>query len=209
MNIIVSNRPFKNRVASTQDELSEYLKTHKVTRIYFPFWSWKVPNELLLKCECIGFHSAPLPYGRGGSPIQNMIRLGYKTTQVCMFYMTKNFDGGRVIARREVGLDGTLNEIVERISKTIEDMIEHFESGKVCIDLQDPKYSNVPLKFYRLVNNKMEEKDTLKGIYDEIRMRDECGHPKTLLWHGRHRIDFTDTKIEGNKVTAKVEIYET
>ena len=34
--------------------------------IFFPHWSWKVPNEIHQKYKCILFHAAPLPFGRGG-----------------------------------------------------------------------------------------------------------------------------------------------
>ena len=42
--------------------------------IFFPHWSHKVPQIILDNFECVCFHTAPLPYGRGGSPIQNLIQ---------------------------------------------------------------------------------------------------------------------------------------
>ena len=208
MNIIASNRPFSGCVASNPKELQAYLINNKVNRIYFPFWSWKVPDELLNKYECIGFHSAPLPFGKGGTPIQNMIRLGYDTTVVCMFHMEKGFDDGEILCSREVSLDGTLAEIVNKISKDIEDMINGYENNCIVSYSSSTYYGGVPLKFQRIMDNHLMEVDTTEKIYDEIRMRDEVGHPKTFLWHGKHRIDFSDARMEGNKVIARVEIYE-
>ena len=41
--------------------------------IFFPHWSFKVNKNIIEKFNCICFHTSPLPYGRGGSPIQNLI----------------------------------------------------------------------------------------------------------------------------------------
>ena len=94
---VVSNRYFPGAVASNPEELKKLLgecSPETPKRIYFPFWSWKVPIDILARYECIGFHSAPLPFGRGGSPIQNMIKLGHRETELCAFRMTSNFAFG-------------------------------------------------------------------------------------------------------------------
>ena len=39
----------------------------------FLHWSWKVPAEILETYECVCFHMTDVPYGRGGSPLQNLI----------------------------------------------------------------------------------------------------------------------------------------
>ena len=41
--------------------------------IFFPHWSHIVSEKIIIKYNCICFHTSPLPYGRGGSPIQNLI----------------------------------------------------------------------------------------------------------------------------------------
>ena len=43
--------------------------------VFFPHWSWRVPAEILSRYECVCFHMADVPYGRGGSPLQNLIVL--------------------------------------------------------------------------------------------------------------------------------------
>lgn len=208
---VASNRSFPKVMASNPEELDKlFLSWHpeRPQRIYFPFWSWKVPANILNEYDCIGFHSAPLPFGRGGSPIQNMIRLGHKTTEVCMFKMSKNYDEGDVLGRKEVLLTGTLADVIGRITNVIQDMIEDYERGisTFCSPMAD--YNNVPLKFERIVDNYLPEVNLIDEIYDEIRMRDEEGHPKAFLYHGKYRIDFTDAEIKNNRITAKVEIYE-
>ena len=41
--------------------------------VFFAHWNWTVKNEIHENFNCVVFHTAPLPYGRGGSPIQNLI----------------------------------------------------------------------------------------------------------------------------------------
>ena len=41
--------------------------------IFFPHWSKKVDTKIVNNYECVCFHETDLPYGRGGSPIQNLI----------------------------------------------------------------------------------------------------------------------------------------
>ena len=33
--------------------------------IFFPHWNWLIDEEIYNNFECIVFHTAPLPYGRG------------------------------------------------------------------------------------------------------------------------------------------------
>ena len=59
---------------SSNDQLNlKYIDRINPRYIFFPHWSWKVKEEIYLNYECVAFHTAPLPYGRGGSPILNLI----------------------------------------------------------------------------------------------------------------------------------------
>ena len=59
----------------SKDELSiETLDQFKPDLVFFPHWNWIVGNEIFESYTCIVFHTAPLPFGRGGSPIQNLIK---------------------------------------------------------------------------------------------------------------------------------------
>jgi len=64
--------------------------------IFFPHWSWRVLNEIIERYECICFHSSDAPYGRGGSPIQNLIARGHQQTQISALRMVEELDAGPV-----------------------------------------------------------------------------------------------------------------
>lgn len=209
--LIASNRLFRDCEATTPEELTEFLKVHSdIKRIYFPFWSWKIPPDIVNKYECIGFHASPLPFGRGGSPIQNMIRLGYTDTELCAFRMTDKIDEGKVLLRWAASLDGTLGEIVARMSGLISLMID-------SIDVPDfqpvdtgpyEKFGKVPLHFDRIKKNYLPETDTLLELYNEIRMRDEDSHSKAFKYHGKYAIEFTNAKLTEGEVIANVRIFQ-
>ena len=44
--------------------------------IFFPHWSYIVPEEIYNNFECVIFHMTDVPFGRGGSPLQNLITRG-------------------------------------------------------------------------------------------------------------------------------------
>ena len=49
-----------------------YVKSIKPKYIFFPHWSNKVNSKIINNYECVCFHETNVPYGRGGSPIQNL-----------------------------------------------------------------------------------------------------------------------------------------
>lgn len=122
--IIVSNRRYHPDwlYFYNPDILKNYINTisPNVEVIFFPFWSWKVPKEILDKYKCIGFHTGTLS---GGSPIQNLIRMGERSVDLRMFYMSNKIDEGKEIDYKKIELHGTLEEILMRESKLIMEMI--------------------------------------------------------------------------------------
>ena len=68
---------------SDKDELAmDKLKEINPRYIFFPHWSWIVPEDILNAYECVCFHMTDVPYGRGGSPLQNLIIRGHKDTKL-------------------------------------------------------------------------------------------------------------------------------
>ena len=85
--------------------------------IFFPHWNHKVQKNIFKKFNCIVFHTAPLPYGRGGSPIQNLILKGYTKSPVCSLKMVEEMDGGPIYMKKNISLQGSLETIFKRITK--------------------------------------------------------------------------------------------
>ncbi len=98
--------------------------------IFFLNWSHRVSNAVLASSECCNFHAAPVPYGRGGAPIENMILRGHTETVITAHRMTSELDAGDVYLRSApVSLDGTKDEIlirfIEPTSALIANIVRH------------------------------------------------------------------------------------
>ena len=50
--------------------------------VFLPHWSHLVPREVHERWPCVIFHMTDLPFGRGGSPLQNLIARGIYETKI-------------------------------------------------------------------------------------------------------------------------------
>jgi methionyl-tRNA formyltransferase len=162
--------------------------------IFFPHWSWYIPASIFTKHACIGFHETDVPFGRGGSPIQNLIVRGFKETVISAIDIADDMDAGDVYMKHPgLSLDGTVAEILKRASNII------FET--MIPDLLD--HPRVPLPqtgevtvFTRRKDNEIPGDITLEQCYDRIRMLDGEGYPSAYILHGKHKIEFTRAQLD-------------
>ena len=190
----------------TKNELNlELLEKINPRYIFFPHWNWKVDSEIFERYECVVFHTAPLPFGRGGSPIQNLILRNIEKTPVCALRMTEILDGGPIYDSIEVTLDGTITEIFSKIAVCVEKLII-----KICQENIEPKeQSGTVVTFNRLTyaDNELKSEYTIKELYDRIRMVDGEGYKNAYINFGDYKIDLTDSQIENNEIVAKIRLY--
>ncbi len=158
--------------------------------VFFPYWHWKVEEKIFQKYLCIGFHTSPLPYGRGGSPVQNQIIRGVYKSQICALKFNEKIDGGPIYLRKKILFKGTANEIFLNIFKNINLMIKSIvfktpkpkeQKGKITIfKRRKPYQSEINLN------------SSLIKIYDFIRMLDLDfkDFPKAFLNLGKYKIEF-------------------
>ncbi len=92
--------------ADNVEELENLNAVHDYRYIFFLHWSEKVPNQLLYEHECVCFHMTDVPYGRGGSPLQNLIERGHRETTLSALRMTEQFDAGPVYLKKALSLKG-------------------------------------------------------------------------------------------------------
>jgi len=191
-------------ISNKEDLNLEYLEKINPRYIFFTHWNWKVSSEIYKRFECVAFHTAPLPYGRGGSPIQNLILKGLKNSPVCALKMTDILDGGPIYDSFEVSLDGTISEIFSRIATCVEKLIV-----LICQNNPHPIEQNGEVvAFKRLSNsdNELLSKHSIKELYDRIRMVDGLDYPRAFINYGNHKIEFLEAYLDGNHLLAKVKI---
>lgn len=199
---LVSNASF---VVRTPDELRAIFdQKPKVDYLFFPHWSQIVPEKIHKQIECVCFHSTPLPYGRGGSPVQNMILRGHKKTEICALQMTETLDAGPVYLRRSQPLSGPAHQIFSSIYKKIAGMILEM----LTHDLEPVEQQGDVTQFKRLggADNELSTHGSISSLYDHIRMTDADAYPSAWLQHGDWVLEFSDAVLDGDRVIATVNI---
>lgn len=189
-----------------QDDLRSLLESN-VDIVFFPHWSWVVPDEITNKFTCICFHSTPLPYGRGGSPIQNMVLNGHRDTQVVALKMTNQLDAGPIYLRQDVSLIGGGEEVFRRIYQTTISMMKSLlnflpspteQEGDVTIFTRR-KSDDSKLDMYHSIDN----------IFDKIRILDVDDYPSAYIEIGDYKLTFTHPSMRlSGDIDAHVNIHK-
>ena len=182
------------------------IKKIKPNMIFFPHWGSKIKDKIFKNYNCIGFHSTPLPYGRGGSPIHNMVLKNFKKTQICAFKIDDGLDTGPIYLRNYLSLDGAGHAIFNRMYNEIVKMIKILIKKSPMLKIQKGKVT----KFKRLSkkNSQIKKKINLKNLYNLIRvldMRDEA-YENAFIRFKNLKISFKEAKIKKNIIHAQVKI---
>jgi methionyl-tRNA formyltransferase len=172
--------------------------------LFFLHWSWKVPNEIIDKYECVCFHITDVPYGRGGSPLQNLILRGHQHTKLTALRMTREFDAGPIYGQENLCLAGNAEEIYIRATDLAAQMIQRIieeqpepvtQTGEVVIfKRRKPEESEIP------------EVPSLSALYDFLRMLDAEDYPKAFLDYKGFRYEFSRAALYNGRIVADVTI---
>ena len=173
--------------------------------LFFLHWSWKVPLQLVNDYECVCFHMTDVPYGRGGSPLQNLIVRGRRSTKLTALRMVESFDAGPVYMKEELSLEGgTAEEIFIRASYLSARMIKTIIEQEPVPQPQQGK----PVNFKRRKpeQSRITDITNLLALYDFIRMLDADNYPHTFLEHGGFRFEFSRAALYDGRIEADVTI---
>lgn len=172
--------------------------------IFFLHWSWKVDEQLVRDQECVCFHMTDVPYGRGGSPLQNLILRGHRETELTALRMSPEFDAGPVYLKRPLSLQGSAEEIYIRSSLLAAEMIAEIVQNE---PKPVPQVGEV-VRFRRRhpAESEIPESLSLEGLHDFIRMLDAEGYPRAFLVHRGFRYEFGRAALHDGRVVADVSI---
>ena len=191
-------------ISGKQELTEDMLTAFNPDIVFFPHWNWVVKPEIFEKFECIVFHTAPLPYGRGGSPIQNLILENFNKSPVCALKMTSELDAGPIYAQEVISLEGDLFQIFERISIAVNNLVAFIITNQPRPTNQDGRIHN--FKRRTKDENRIASDLPIGQIYDRIRMLDGEGYPNAFVTIGDLKIDFFSARIEEDGVVAKCRI---
>ena len=170
--------------------------------LFFLHWSTKVPDEITHRYECVNFHMTDVPFGRGGSPLQNLIARGHTSTILTALRMSDDLDAGPVYMKRPLSLDGRAEEIYVRATNLAAEMIESIirdepeptpQEGEVVVfERRRPRQSEIG------------STRSLDELYDFIRMLDADGYPRAFVVHRGYRYEFSSSVRHGDHLEARV-----
>jgi methionyl-tRNA formyltransferase len=195
-------------IATVEELTSERLAAIKPRFIFFVHWSRIVPDALLQAFECVAFHMTDVPYGRGGSPLQNLISRGHRETMVTALRMNSELDAGPVYARRPLSLEGsTAEEIYIRATELSFDLIADI----VRDEPQPVDQTGEVVRFERRrpAQSELPALADLREVHDFIRMLDAEGYPFAFIeWKGL-RLELRASTLYYDRVEARVTITRT
>ena len=182
-----------------------YLKKINPKYIFFIHWSKIVNKEIVNNYNCYNFHMSDLPYGRGGSPLQNLLLRDIEKTKISLIRMNNKLDAGDIVCKKNFVLKGNAEKIYNSLSKKSFEIIEMIlKKNKLKLIKQNGRVKN----FKRIKNNKLslKKKQTLRNIYNQIRMRDAPSYEKTFIKFGKFKIFLKNAKIKSKSIDGKYEI---
>jgi len=190
--------------SSTPDELKELLEIISPRYIFFPHWRWIVPKCIFEKYESVCFHMTDLPYGRGGSPLQNLIVHGQKDTVLTALRMEEGLDTGPVYFKKPLSLSGDAHDIYQSAAELSWEMIAEFIKIEPLATPQDGEA--VLFKRRTPEESEMPKDLSLEQTYDYIRMLDAPGYPHAFIKYGNLCLEFDTANLKGNELIASVKI---
>jgi|TARA_R110001583_G_scaffold179320_3_gene336116 methionyl-tRNA formyltransferase len=189
-------------VKNPQDLTVETVKKIAPRYIFFPHWSWFVPKNIRTEAECVCFHASDVPYGRGGSPIQNLIARGHKDTVLSALKMVDELDAGPIYLKSYLDLSGRAQDIFERIAELIWDSITTIITTEPT---PQPQAGNITTFTRRTPEqSKLPDTGSIQSLFDHIRMLDADSYPPAYIEYGDFVIEFSHGKNQGNSLSAQV-----
>ena len=200
---------YKVEIITNKENLTvERLNNLKPDYIFFPHWSWIIPKEIYERFNCVVFHIADLPYGRGGSPLQNQIIRKIYRTKISAIKVSEGIDTGDIYLKEDfyIGI-GSAEEIFIRASEIIffkmipyileNEIIPYKQTGEVLeFRRRKPEESNITTANI----------NSLEDFYDFIRMLDAEGYPRAFIRIGNLKIEFYNASLRSNKIIGIFEV---
>jgi len=174
------------------------LKSLAPEKVFIPHWSYLIPDDIFNSFDCVVFHMTDLPYGRGGSPLQNLILNKLKTTKISALKVDSGIDTGDIYLKESLSLSGSAQEIFNRSSLIIGKMIKKI----ILNEITPTKQVGKPTYFKRRnpSDGDLSSLSDLDQVFDYIRMLDADGYPRAFVEFKGFRVEFSGVKKSSNKL---------
>ena len=201
---LMENHPSDRFTLVTRKEqlTTELLEQIRPRFVFFPHWSWIIPKDIYAAYECVVFHMTDLPFGRGGSPLQNLVSRGIYDTKISAIRVDAGVDTGPVYMKEPLSLEtGNADEMFTRASEIVfERMIPRFLEGSPVPVPQEGEAVTFPRRTPEM--SAIPDGLEARVLYDHIRMLDGEGYPPAYRDEGGYRICYTNASLDGEIVRA-------
>ena len=173
--------------------------------IFFPHWSEIVPAKIFEKYDCVCFHMTDVPFGRGGSPLQNLIVRGHTKTVVSALKMNEGIDSGPVYLKRALDLTGSALDIFQRTAPVCFDMMHKIQMEEIT----PVEQAGEPTIYKRRTpaESRIPEALTIEKLYDFVRMLDAPNYPRAFFSYGDFRIEMFNARVNNDEtLSAEVKV---
>ena len=155
----------------------ETLKSINPEWIFVLHWSLIIPQKIWKNWKTVIFHMTDLPYGRGGSPLQNLIKNNHESTILSAIKCEDELDAGDIYLKKPLSLYGSAEEIFIRADNLMEIMIREIIKDKIS-----PQKQKGDVVFFKRrkpseSNLNLCKEGDLASWHDHIRMLDAEGYP--------------------------------
>lgn len=183
----------------------DYLNKLQPEWVFFPHWSYIIPAEVYENMNCVIFHMTDLPFGRGGSPLQNLIARGIYETKLSALKCTAQLDAGDIYIKQPLSLWGTAEEIYLRAAELTKEMIIQIVKEKPQLHKQQGE----PVVFQRRKPSEGDigKLESLSKVFDYIRMLDADTYPPAFLDKNNLHIEFTRASLKDGHILADAKIF--
>lgn len=190
----------------SKEELSPALLNEIQPRfVFFPHWSWIIPESVYSKYHCVVFHMTDLPFGRGGSPLQNLLARGIYNTKVSAIRVGAGMDTGPVYFKEPLDLsEGNADAMLRRASDIVfEKMIPRFFHEEPIPHEQVGE--TVVFKRRTAEQSRIPDGITQRQLYDHIRMLDGEGYPTAYQKTSTGKVYYRNARLADGVVYADAE----
>lgn len=194
------------KLITDKNELNyENLNSFNPEYIFFPHWSWIIPDNVYNNFNCVVFHMTDLPYGRGGSPLQNLIVRGVENTKISALKVDGGLDTGPIYLKKDLNLYGSAEEIFLRASNLIfDEMIPEIINNEIIP--KEQKGEVVEFKRRKPYQSEIKKDFSILKVYDYIRMLDAEDYPEAFIEYGDLKLEFSRAKLTADGIVADVKI---
>lgn len=191
----------KNKSDLTYTNILQYSPDY----IFFPHWSYIIDREIYENFNCVIFHMTDVPFGRGGSPLQNLLERKIYQTKISAIKCVRELDAGDVYLKRDFDISyGNAEEIYARGARIISEMIDEIISKN---PKPIPQHGEV-VEFKRRspAQSDISQLRDLESIYNYVRMLDAPGYPKAFIKNDFFKFELYNVRKTNDVLQAQVEI---